>query len=92
MAKVEFSRTKQAILRKERDIDLADAHHVFAGRTATVPFRHHQRPDEQRFISAGWLDGRLVIMVWIERDNTRRVLSMRYADDDERKLWAKHMG
>lgn len=47
---------------------------------------------EQRYITAGYLDGRMVVMVWTPRGNTRRIISMRYAHEREAEHWRRQMG
>ncbi len=38
---------------------------------------------EPRWISMGLLDDRVVVRVWTRRGMSRRIISMRYAHDDE---------
>jgi uncharacterized protein len=38
---------------------------------------------EIRFISVGYLDGRMVLVAWTPRGTTRRIISMRKANDRE---------
>lgn len=38
---------------------------------------------EQRFITVGWLDERLVVLVWTQRGLARRIISMRKANERE---------
>jgi uncharacterized DUF497 family protein len=59
---------------------------VFAGRHATLP---DDRKDygELRFISAGMLGDRLVVIVWTPRGAARRIISMRQAHDEEVRRW-----
>jgi hypothetical protein len=40
-----------------------------------------------RFISAGYLRGRMVVIVWTLRDDARHIISMRYCHAKEKKLW-----
>jgi uncharacterized DUF497 family protein len=72
---------RQAIL-AERGLDFADAEAIFAGRTMTLP---DERRDygEKRFIAAGWLRDRFVVLVWTPRNDGRRIISMRYGHADE---------
>ena len=42
---------------------------------------------EDRFITIGALAGRLVVIVWTPRDDSRRVISMRYAHAKEARRW-----
>ena len=63
-----------------------DAGLVFAGRTITV---QDARRDygEDRFITAGHLAGRCIVLVWTPRGEARRIISMRYAHGDEEARW-----
>ena len=65
---------------------MARAGDVFAGDTMTVV---DDRRDygENRFITVGFLDGRMVVLVWTPRENARRVISMRKANERERRLY-----
>lgn len=67
---------------QERGLDFGDAGLVFAGSTATV---EDDRRDygEQRFITAGYLDGRRVVIVWTPRPGSRRIISMRHAHAED---------
>jgi uncharacterized DUF497 family protein len=42
---------------------------------------------EDRFITAGHLAGRCVVLVWTPRGGARRIISMRYAHADEEANW-----
>ena len=46
---------------------------------------------EDRFISVGLLDTRLVVLVWTQRGEVRRIISMRKANDREKKIYAKYL-
>lgn len=83
---ISFDPAKRALTLKERSLDLADAGLVFAGRTITV---QDTRRDygEDRFITAGYLAGRCVVMVWTRRDGTRRIISMRHVHGNEEADW-----
>ena len=76
---------------EERGLDFAEAELVFAGRTMTLP---DERRDygEPRFITAGWLHMRFVVLVWTPRDTGRRIISMRYGHDEEEAYWREQMG
>jgi hypothetical protein len=75
----------------ERGLDFADAELVFAGRTMTLPDERREY-GERRFITAGWLRGRFVVIVWTPRDRGRRIISMRYGHADEEAYWREQMG
>jgi uncharacterized protein len=42
---------------------------------------------EARFITIGNLDARLVILVWTPRSGSRRIISMRKANEREQKIY-----
>ncbi|MEW5805058.1 MAG: BrnT family toxin [bacterium] len=63
-------------------IDFADAKAVFAG--ATFTFEDDRFPyGEQRFITLGMLEGKVVVIVHTERNKVIRVISMRKATRNE---------
>ena len=88
---ITFDPAKRRKTLSDRGIDFADATRVFAGRTVTVI---DDRFDygEVRYISAGHLDGRMVVMVWTRRGENRHVISMRYCHAKEEKRWAAVFG
>jgi hypothetical protein len=47
---------------------------------------------EKRFISAGLLQGRLVVLVWTPRGAARRIISMRHAHAEEETRWRQYLG
>ena len=69
---------------EERGLDLLRAKDVFAGPHFT---RTDYRQDygEPRFITAGWLDARLVVFAWTPRGAARRIISMRHCHEREAK-------
>jgi uncharacterized DUF497 family protein len=64
---VTFDQAKRDATLKHRGLDFADAARVFAGLTATVQ-DDRKAYGEDRFITAGTLDGRLVVLVWTPRE------------------------
>ena len=58
------------------------ANEVFAGLHFT---RLDDRRDygEPRYITAGWLDSRLVVFAWTRRGGARRIISMRHCHERE---------
>jgi len=69
---------------RDRGLDLLRAKEVFAGPHFTRPDLRHDY-GEQRFISVGWLDARLVVLAWTPRGIARRVISMRHCHEREAK-------
>lgn len=81
---------KRARTRFERGLDFADAKELFAGRHFTSP---DERRDygEPRFLSAGWIKRRFVVLVWTPRGKGRRIISMRYGHEWEEARYRKHL-
>ncbi|RKJ96629.1 BrnT family toxin [Alicycliphilus denitrificans] len=87
---IEFDSTKRDKTLAERGLDFARAGEVFAGRHFTG---QDMRQDyvEDRFITVGLLDARLVVLVWTPRGEVRRIISMRKANDREKALYAHYL-
>ena len=68
-----------------RDLDMARAGEVFAAPHKTVEDDRFDY-DEVRYMTYGHLDGRLVFVAWTWRDGRPRVISMRKANDRERRV------
>lgn len=83
---ISFDPDKRAATLLHRGLDFADSGLVFAGRTITIQDLRHDY-GEDRFITAGHLGGRCVVLVWTPRDGARRIISMRFAHADEEKRW-----
>ena len=85
--RISFDPSKRLNTLKERGLDFADAAQIFQ-------HRHFSALDdrieygEDRYITYGYLSDRAVIIVWTPRGDTeRRIISMRYANDRERKRY-----
>ena len=88
---LEWDEAKRQLTLIRRGLDFADAKRVFAGRTMTLP--DERRPyGEKRFITAGWLDDRFVVLVWTRRGGKRRIISMRYGRAEEEAGRRSQMG
>ena len=83
---IEFDATKRAATLEVRGLDMALAGDVFADDTLTV---EDDRRDygEDRFITVGFLDETMVVLVWTPRAGGYRIISMRKANERERKLY-----
>jgi uncharacterized protein len=89
--KITFDPAKRDLTLSRRGLDFARANEIFAGLTITVV---DDRFDygETRFLTAGELDGRLVITVWTQRGDARHIISMRHCHAKEEKSWRRRMG
>ena len=82
--KITYDPDKRRVTLQQRGLDFEDARQIFAG-------VHYTRQDDRfdygevRQISIGLVGEDVVIVAWTERDDSRRVVSMRKADRDERR-------
>ncbi len=84
--RIEFDEAKRAETIKARGLDIARAADVLAGATLTVEDDRHDY-GEVRFIAIGFLDDAMVVLVWTPRDDACRIISMRKANERERRLY-----
>ena len=84
---IEFDAAKRKATLEARGLDMARDDEVFAGATLTI---EDDRKDycEDRFITIGFLDGRMLVLVWTLRNDTPRIISMRKANEREQDLYA----
>ncbi len=80
--KITYDPARRTKTFEERGLDFEDAPQVFSGPTVTAS---DVRRDygEERFITFGILHDREVVLLWTPRGDTRRVISMRYANERE---------
>ena len=69
---IEFDTAKRTATLEARGLDMARADEVFAGATLTVE-DDRQDYGEDRFITIGFLDATMVVLVWTPRDGAHRV-------------------
>ena len=86
--RVEFDAAKRAATLEARGLDMARSEEVLAGATLTV---EGDRRDygEDRFITIGFLDGIMVVLVWTPRNGAYRIISMRRANERERAHYGR---
>lgn len=80
--KLSYDPAKRSTTLAERGLDFEDAPKLFAGRTKTVVDDRFYY-GEVRWLSYGWIDGVAVAIVWTDRDETIRIISMRRMHDEE---------
>lgn len=73
-----------------RDLDFADAALVFGGPT---PEFADDRKDygERRIVCVGFLRGRMLVTIYVQRGAVRRIVSMRKANDREQKIYRSRL-
>jgi len=86
-----FDEAKRQLTLSERGLDFARAEEIFSGVEFTLL---DDRVDygEDRYNTFGLLDGRLVALVWTIRDGTRRIISMRKANEREKVRYQRALG
>lgn len=87
---IEFDREKRSTTLKVRGLDMARATEVFAGPTMTVE-DGRRNYGEVRYITIGYLEASMVVLVWTHRNNRLRVISMRKANERERRLYGPRL-
>lgn len=78
----EWDPAKQRSVLEVRGIDFVDAHLLFDGRLLITNPAH--RPGEERWLSIGEIEGRLIAVVWTWREDRIRIITMRRARDEEK--------
>jgi uncharacterized DUF497 family protein len=84
--KITYDPNKRDWTLQVRGLDFEQAPEVFGG-------DHFERQSdardygEPRFVAAGYLGGRMVVVVWTPRGDARHIISMRFAHAKEEKRW-----
>lgn len=80
--KISYDEAKRRVTLEKRKLDFADVSKLFEGPHFSL-LDDRRNYGEERFLSFGELNGRSVVVVWTWRDETRRIISMRHAHDEE---------
>ena len=88
--RVTFDAAKRQATLATRGLDFADAAEVFRGETLDWK---DERLDygEDRIVTVGYLRGRLVVILWTERHGSRRIISMRKANEREQARYGQRL-
>jgi uncharacterized DUF497 family protein len=83
---ISYDAEKRGWTLENRGLDFEDAIHVFAGIAITI---EDDRIDygETRYQTFGLLHDRMVAVVWTPRGKARHIISMRKANDRERRKY-----
>lgn len=87
---ITYDPEKRALTLKHRGLDFAHAGLIFAGRTMTVE-DDRQDYGEVRYQTIGRLKRFIVMVVWTERGEARRIISMRKCDAEERQNYRDYL-
>lgn len=89
--KIEYDSAKRDTTLLNRNLDMADAFEVFQGCHTTFPDIRFDY-GEDRYITVGFIEGRMIILAWTQRNDVRRIISMRKANDREKTKFAQKLG
>ena len=87
---IEYDLRKQQDTLEHRGLDFNAAPTLFAGKTFSM-LDNRQDYGEERIITVGKLSGKVTIIVWTQRGEKRRIISMRYANERERQRYENHL-
>lgn len=87
----EWDEKKSQENEKKHGLSFRDAERVFDGETATyLDDRKDYR--EERYITMGTLEGRMVVIVHAVRGEVIRIISMRRGNEREKKTYRQRLG
>lgn len=87
---ITFDAEKQLKTLQERGLDFARCADVFDGYHLTTADDRHDY-GEVRYLTIGFLDQRMVVVVWTWRGRDQRIISMRKANDREQKAYGPRL-
>ena len=90
MMKIEFDPEKREFTLVHRGLDMDDAKLVFEGKTWTWQDDRHDY-GEDRFISVGHLNNRMVFIAWTPRNGAYRIINMRKANEREQEKYKLYL-
>jgi uncharacterized DUF497 family protein len=82
-----FDPAKRDWTMRNRGLDFADAELMFASKNQATAIDDRKDYGEPRYITAGYLRGRLVVAVWTPRGEDRHIISMRHCHAKEEAKW-----
>jgi len=89
--KLEWDEEKRRATLAERRLDFADCAEIFAG-PRVVKDDTRKEYGERREIMLGPLRGQIVAVVFTQRGDRYRIISMRYANEKERRFFESKLG
>jgi uncharacterized DUF497 family protein len=88
---ITWDETKRQKNLRDHGIDFAMLDSVFDAPMLTVEDTRDFY-GEQRMQSLAWLQGRVIFLVWTEREDCARIISCRYGDKNETRSYFKALG
>ena len=90
MTKITYDPNKRLVTLRDRGLDFEQSVEVFDGGTIDWPDRRFDY-GEDRIVTIGLLESRMVVVVWTPRDDARHVISMRKANAREQARFGKRL-
>lgn len=88
--KFEWDENKNQTNKEKHGLDFKDAEFIFSGKIITF-IDDSQNYGENRFITLGELKERVVIVIHTQRSLIVRIISMRKANEREKKIYFKRL-
>ncbi len=88
---IEFDPPKRNWTLETRGLDMGRAAEIFADTNYTT-LDDRQDYGEPRWITIGFLNLRMVVLVWTQRGQTCRIISLRKANDREQAFHGPRLG
>lgn len=82
----EWDESKSERNRRDRSLDFVTAALIFDGPVQTM-LDERRDYGEERIIAIGQVDGRVLVVVYTDRGDIRRIISARHANKKERETW-----
>jgi uncharacterized protein len=89
MLKFEWHEAKRRTNLKNHNVDFEEAKLVFEDMNALETFDHRFAYGEERWQVTGWGNGRVLAVVYVERNGINRIISARLATRQEIDAYAK---
>ena len=87
---ISYDAAKRQQTLNARGLDFDDAPEVFSGFHLTDQDLRFEY-GEDREITVGALKGKIVVIVWVDREDGRRIISMREASRDEQRYYYREL-
>ncbi len=88
---IEYDPAKRAQTLQQLGLDMEDAVKVLTGSALTY-LDVRRDYGEERWITVGHLENRMVIVVWTQRGSAYRIISMRKANAHEQETFGDRLG
>lgn len=88
---ITYDPVKRARTLADRGLDFADAEEVFDGPLIENPDLRFDY-GERRWVTVGYLRQRMVVVVWTWDGDSRRIISLRKANDREQARYGHQLG